>query len=41
MLTTTKGRLVHVTQSESIRQGVGHHVTVCVWYVAEEGPAGS
>ena len=27
------GKLVQVTQSESERPGVGHHVTVCVWYV--------
>ena len=37
-LATTKGRLVHVTQSESERSGAGHHVTVCVWYIPEEHP---
>jgi hypothetical protein len=31
-LTEKPGRLVRVTQSESERPGVGHHVTVCVWY---------
>ena len=31
------GRLVRVTQSESERPGVGHHVTVCVWYEPDEG----
>lgn len=35
-LSTIKGRLVHVSQSESERPGVGHHVTVCIWYVPEE-----
>lgn len=33
-LTAAKGRLVHVSQSESERQGAAH-VTVCVWYVPE------
>jgi hypothetical protein len=32
------GRMVRVTQSESERPGVGHHVTVCLWYVAEDAP---
>ena len=27
------GKLVQVTQTESERPAVGHHVTVCVWYV--------
>lgn len=31
-LAATNGRMVQVTQSESERTGVGHHVTVCVWY---------
>jgi hypothetical protein len=34
-LRTVKGNLVEVTQSESDRPGVGHHVTVCVWYTPE------
>jgi hypothetical protein len=36
-LESAAGRPVRVTQSESVRPGVGHHVTVCVWYE----PAGS
>ena len=32
-LESIKGRLVQVSQSESQRAGVGHHVTVCIWYV--------
>lgn len=32
-LANTPGRLLHVTQSESERPGVGHHITVCAWYV--------
>ena len=35
-LSAIKGRLVQVSQSESERPGVGHHVTVCIWYVPEE-----
>jgi len=38
-LTAARGRLVAVTQSESERQGVGHHVTLCVWYVPEDAAA--
>jgi hypothetical protein len=38
-LSAARGRLVQVSQSESERPGVGHHVTVCVWYQPEEGPA--
>jgi hypothetical protein len=39
-LAGTDGRLVRVTQSESERTGVGHHVTVCLWYVpGGSGPA--
>lgn len=34
-LEATKGKLVRVTQSESIRERSGHHVTVCVWYLPE------
>jgi hypothetical protein len=35
-LAANKGELVSVTQSESSRDGVGHHVTLCVWYVPQE-----
>lgn len=35
-LSKAKARLVRVTQSESERPGVGHHVTICLWYVHEE-----
>jgi hypothetical protein len=38
-LTSIPGRLVRVSQSESERYGVGHHVTVCVWY-APDKPTG-
>jgi hypothetical protein len=34
-LATTRGKLVRVSQSESERTSVGHHVTVCLWYVPE------
>ena len=34
-LSSNKGRLVRVTQSESERVGAGHHMTICVWYVPE------
>jgi hypothetical protein len=39
-LTDTRGTLVRVTQSESERSGVGHHVTVCLWYIPEQGVQG-
>jgi len=29
-LASIKGRLVNISQS-----GVGHHVTLCIWYVPE------
>jgi len=35
-LSTARGRVVHVSQSESERTGSGHHVTECVWYIPEE-----
>lgn len=35
-LSTINGRLLRVTQSESERPGVGHHITICVWYHPEE-----
>ena len=34
-LASVKAKLVNVSQSESSRSGVGHHVTVCIWYVPE------
>ena len=37
-LSSAKGKLVRVTQSESERTGGGSHVTVCIWYVPEGGP---
>lgn len=39
-LSTVKGKIVNVSQSESQRTGGGHHITVGVWYVPEaETPA--
>jgi hypothetical protein len=35
-LADTPGTLLDVTQSESVRPGTGHHVTLCIWYVGEE-----
>jgi hypothetical protein len=35
-LASVEGKLVRVSQSESERPGTGHHVTICVWYLAEE-----
>jgi len=32
-LAAVDGEVFEVTQSESERDGAGHHVTVCVWYV--------
>jgi hypothetical protein len=37
-LANTHGNLVRVSQSESERQGSGHHVTICVWYEPVEQP---
>ena len=34
-LAQSRGKLTHITQSESERPGNGHHVTVCIWYEAE------
>jgi hypothetical protein len=31
-LASMNGEIVQVSQSESERPGLGHHVTVCVWY---------
>ena len=38
-LSHVHGRLVQVSQSESERRGVGHHVTVSVWYLPESSAA--
>jgi hypothetical protein len=32
-LESVNGEILQVSQSESERAGVGHHVTVCIWYV--------
>ena len=37
-LSQVKGRVSHVSQSESERTGTGQHVTVCIWYVPDEVP---
>ena len=37
-LATTGGELVKIAQSESERPGVGHHVTVTVWYRLSDKP---
>lgn len=37
-LAETDGQMIEVSQSESDRPGVGHHVTICLWYVPS-GPA--
>jgi len=37
-LSTARGRMAHVSQSESAHLGASHHVTVCVWYIPEEHP---
>lgn len=34
-LARIKGRIVHISQSESERPTAGPHVTLCVWYVPE------
>jgi len=39
-LAAAKGEVVEITQSESQRGGVGHHVTLCVWYIPE-APTGA
>ena len=35
-LSSVKGRLVRVSQSEQRAWGAGHHVTICIWYIPEE-----
>jgi hypothetical protein len=35
-LAALDGQVTHICQSESTRQGVGHHVTVCVWYIPQK-----
>ena len=32
-LETTPGRLRRIRQSECERPGIGHQVTICIWYV--------
>jgi hypothetical protein len=32
-LSSVDGEVVEITQSESTRDGGGHHVTVCIWYM--------
>ena len=34
-LAAAKGKIVHVSQSESQHTGGGHHVTVGIWFVPE------
>jgi hypothetical protein len=34
-LSQTKGRITHISQSESERQGTAH-TTIAIWYVREE-----
>ncbi|HZZ79793.1 MAG TPA: hypothetical protein VFE62_14845 [Gemmataceae bacterium] len=31
-LASVNGHVERITQSESVRQGIGHHITVSVWY---------
>jgi hypothetical protein len=38
-LSTVKGQIVEITQSESERSGAGHHVTISIWYVPDEPAA--
>jgi hypothetical protein len=40
-LSTIRGQVVDISQSESERAGKGHHVTICVWYVPEEPTEGT
>ena len=35
-LSSVKGKLVKVSQSESETTGSGHHITISVWYLPEE-----
>lgn len=35
-LRSVNGQLIQVSQSESERTGIGHHVTVCIWYMVED-----
>jgi hypothetical protein len=35
-LASTDGQIIQISQSESARTNVGHHVTVCIWYVPDE-----
>ena len=36
-LASVEGKVVQVSQSESERPGVGQHITICVWYVVDQG----
>jgi len=36
-LASVSGEVVSVSQSESERAGQGHHVTLCILYVPEQG----
>lgn len=35
-LAALDGEVVQISQSESERAGVGHHVTICIWYIPAE-----
>lgn len=35
-LATIDGKMIRVSQSESERPGVGHHITICVWYITDD-----
>lgn len=35
-LESLPGEVVRITQSESERQNVGQHVTICLWYIPRE-----
>lgn len=35
-LSSLKGQVVHISQSESERAGAGHHITLCIWYIPQE-----
>jgi hypothetical protein len=39
-LEATPGTLLDVTQSESERAGMGHHITLCIWYATPEDEGG-
>ena len=35
-LASVEGKVVQVSQSESERPGIGQHITICVWYIADK-----